>query len=208
MKYKLVIFDFDGTLADSFPWLLGALEELADRHRLHRLPKTEVERLRGETTAVILKELGVTFWKLPALARDLRALANRDRLKITLFEGIGAVLQELSERGATLAVVSSNSRENVQAMLGPGHAARIRHYECGVSISGKAARLRRVLRHCEIPAGGALFIGDELRDGEAARKAGIAFGAVSWGYARPEVLRAQAPEEMFSQVGEIVDRIG
>ncbi|MFL6293325.1 MAG: hypothetical protein ACJ759_20725 [Thermoanaerobaculia bacterium] len=47
-------------------------------------------------------------------------------------------------------------------------------------------------------------IGDEIRDLEAARAEGIAFGAVTWGYTHPEALRAHGPEEMFSTIDEIL----
>jgi phosphoglycolate phosphatase len=171
------------------------------------LAKQEVEQLRGETTGVILKRLGVTPWKLPGLARGLRNLAKREHRRIPLFEGVGRTLRELAHRGATLGVVSSNSREHIEQTLGLELAPLIRHYECGVSLFGKFPRLRRILRRSGIAASAAIFVGDELRDHDAARKAGVAFGAVAWGYARPEVLRAQSPAEMFSRVGEIVAKL-
>ena len=46
-------------------------------------------------------------------------------------------------------------------------------------------------------------IGDEVRDGEAARQAGIDFGAVSWGYARPEALQQLSPALVFDSVADI-----
>lgn len=50
----------------------------------------------------------------------------------------------------------------------------------------------------------AIAIGDEARDCEAARAAGIAFGAVTWGYAAPETLRSLNPDEIFSTVDDIM----
>ena len=208
VKYELIIFDLDGTLADSFAWFLGALHELAERHGLRRLPPPEVEDLRGQPTPVILQRLGVTAWKMPGLARALRKRMQRDLRDIALFDGIESMLQELARRDVILAVASSNSRENIEEILGPRNASFIHHYECGVSMFGKAARLRKVLRQCGVPATKAIFIGDELRDRDAARKAGVVFGAVAWGYAHPDALRAQSPEEMFSEVGEIVRKLG
>jgi phosphoglycolate phosphatase len=208
VKYDLIIFDFDGTLADSIEWFLGALNELAERHGFHRLSRAEMDALRSETTAVILKRLGVTTAKLPVLALALRKMLARDQHKIHLFEGTESTLRELAARGVTLAVASSNSRDSIQAILGPEAAAVIRHYECGVSLFGKASRLRRILRASGIPPSRALFIGDELRDCDAARKAGLAFGAVGWGYARLEALQARSPEETFARVGEILSKLG
>ncbi len=69
------------------------------------------------------------------------------------------------------------------------HAALISHYACGASLFGKAAKFRRVLKAAGIAPQDAIAIGDEVRDVEAARDAGIAFGAVAWGYATVDALK-------------------
>jgi phosphoglycolate phosphatase len=133
------------------------------------------------------------------MARDIR--------RISLFEGAHELLRELSSCGAILALVTSNSRRNVRTLLGPESSALIRHLECGTRMFGKGARLRRVLRRSGVPAREAIYIGDELRDREAARDAGIAFGAVSWGYGEAETLKASSPDEVFDSLGEIAAKL-
>jgi len=64
-----------------------------------------------------------------------------------------------------------------------------------------------VLRSSGVTAAEAICVGDEIRDLEAARGEGIAFGAVSWGYTNPEALQAHGPEEMFSSVDEILQKL-
>jgi phosphoglycolate phosphatase len=130
-----------------------------------------------------------------------------DIANIALFPGVDRLLRGLSDRGIGTAIVTSNSIDNVRRVLGPGNAARIQHYGCGVSIFGKRAKLRGVLRGSGVAAGEAICIGDEIRDLEAARAEGIAFGAVSWGYTRPEALLAQEPQEVFSTVEEILQKL-
>ena len=49
--YRLVIFDFDGTLADSFPWVLRAMDDVADRFKFRRVREGELEELRTATPA-------------------------------------------------------------------------------------------------------------------------------------------------------------
>ena len=46
MTYKLVIFDFDGTLADSFPWALQVMDDVADRYRLRRINRADIDAIR------------------------------------------------------------------------------------------------------------------------------------------------------------------
>jgi len=101
-----------------------------------------------------------------------------------------------------LALVSSDSKSNVRMALGK-HAALISHFACGASLFGKAAKFKAVLNRTGIAAVDAICIGDEVRDGEAARQAGIDFGAVSWGYAKPEALRQASPVMVFDSVADI-----
>ncbi|MFL6201886.1 MAG: HAD hydrolase-like protein [Thermoanaerobaculia bacterium] len=204
MRYRLAIFDFDGTLADSFSFFLGVLNRLADDHGFRRMEEHEIETLRGRAARQNVAQLGIPMWKLPRIGRDFRRHMARDIAHIRLFPGVDRLLRGLAEQGIRTAVVTSNSLDNVRQVLGPGNAALIRHYACGASIFGKRSKLRGVLRSSGIAAAEAICIGDEIRDLEAARAAGIAFGAATWGYTNPEALRAQGPEEMFSTMDEIL----
>jgi phosphoglycolate phosphatase len=208
MPYRLAIFDFDGTLADSFPWFLGMVNGLADEHGFRRVEEHEIEMLRGRGAREVVGHLGVPAWKLPRIAHQMRRQMARDIGGIALFPGVDRLLRELAGRGTRLAVVTSNSIDNVRQVLGPDSAALIPHYECGASMFGKRPKLRAVLRASGVPAAEAICIGDEIRDLEAARAEGIPFGAVTWGYTNPEALRALSPEEVFASLEEILRKVG
>ncbi len=208
MKYRLAIFDFDGTLADSFPWFLGVINRVADRYRFRRIEAHEIGELRGYSTSQLIRHLGVPTWKLPLIARHMRGLMAEDIGKIALFPGADRLLHCLAGRGVKLAIVSSNSEENVRRVLGHETAGLIGHYGCGASLFGKRSKLRRALRQSGVPGSAAIGIGDEIRDFQACREAGIAFGAVSWGYADPQALRALEAQEFFSALEEIPERLG
>jgi phosphoglycolate phosphatase len=207
MPYRLAIFDLDGTLSDSFPWFLSVVNAFADKHGFRRIESHEIEMLRGQSTREIIKSLEVPYWKLPAIGADMRRLKAQHMHEIPLFPGVPAMLRDLSAKGVRLAVVSSDDAANARAALGE-HAALIRHYACGASLFGKAAKYKRVLKEAGVCAREAISIGDEVRDAEAAAKAGIAFGAVSWGYARVEALRQHGPVTVFDRVEAIGELFG
>lgn len=207
MKYDLVIFDFDGTLADTFGWFLRAVNAVADEFRFKRIEPDEVEQLRGRGARHMVRHLGIAPWKLPLIARRMRALAARDIDRLRLFDGAGAMLRRLAEHGCVLAVVSTNAADNVRRALGAENAALIDHFECGGSLFGKAALFRCVLKRTRIAPERAICIGDEIRDFEAARRVGIAFGAVSWGYTTAEALAALPPAELFTGMDQIGERL-
>jgi phosphoglycolate phosphatase len=207
VKYQLAIFDFDGTLADTLPWFFSAVNRMADKHGFKRIEAGEVDMLRGYSARQVVAHLGVPAWKLPRIGIDMRRLMAEDIASIRPFNGIGAMLQGLSGRGVALAVVTSNGYDNVRHVLGVECAALIRYYECGTSLFRKRGKLRSVLKESGVRPGEAIFIGDEIRDLEAAMAEGIPFGAVAWGYTHAETLAAYAPAEVFADVAEVVEKV-
>jgi phosphoglycolate phosphatase len=191
MTYRLAIFDFDGTLADSFPFFLSVFNTIADRHGFSRIDVERAGELRHYNMRQMMDHVGLPAWKLPLASKTFMAMMQDNAHTVPLFDGIAAALRHLHERGVLLTVVSSNSEHNVRTVLGPELAALIRRFDCGMSVFGKASRIRAVLKFCGVAPVDALYIGDQALDAEAARKAGVAFGAVHWGYAAIEALRAQ-----------------
>jgi len=201
--YSLVIFDLDGTLADSFPWFRRHVNGVADRFAFRRIADEDVESLRHADSREILMRLEVPSWKLPAIARHMRRLKGQHIKDIPLFDGAEAMLRTLSEAGFRLALVSSDSEANARRQLG-ALAALFSHFDCGASIFGKARKFRRVVKRTGLAPDAVIAIGDEVRDIEAARSVGIACGAVRWGFASSEALRARAPDLMFERMEDIV----
>ena len=204
MRFKLIIFDFDGTLADSLGWFISISDRLADEFGFDRIDKNEVATLRRHDAATLLRLHHVPLWKLPFIAARFRKVMAEQIQMISLFPGIADLLEQLAQAGSTLAVVTSNARANVRRVLGRKGMGLLADCEGGVSIFGKRVKLRKVLRRVGIHPAQAIFIGDEIRDIEAARDAGIASGAVTWGFTDMDALRAHSPDMLFGSVGEML----
>ena len=188
MRYKLAIFDFDGTLADSVGWFIPVLNELAPRHGFRSVSAAEIEDLRHCDNREIMRRLGVPLWKLPRIADDVRARMARDADQIRLFDGMAALLDTLHRARIVCAIVSSNAEANVRKILGPEGIAAVTHFDCGASLFGKDKKFRRTIKRAGVPPDQTICIGDEQRDVEAAHSAGAASGIVTWGYASPSLL--------------------
>jgi phosphoglycolate phosphatase len=203
--YQLVIFDFDGTLSDSGHWFLSIVDDLAERFRFRSVHPDEVEGLRKRTTREVIDHLGISRWKLPLIARHVRARFGRHTDQIHLFDGARDMLRTIDEAKIRMFVCSSNSEANVRAILGAEDSARIERFFCGSGLFGKVRKFRQAIKASGLPPGAILSIGDETRDIDAARAVGIGAGAVLWGYANPEMLLAMKPDKTFATPQEVVD---
>ena len=208
MKYKLVIFDFDGTLADSASWFLGILNDLARRHGFRSVTATEIETLRGRGNREIIRYLNVARWRLPFIAADVRRRAAADAASISLFDGVERLLDTLRRNGVKCAIVSSNSEANVRRVLGAEAAGAVSLFDCGAGLFGKAKRFRRLMKRAGVASAETICIGDEQRDMEAAHAVGAASGAVLWGYATRDLLMRCGPTITFDHPMDIADGVG
>lgn len=205
IRIEAVVFDFDGTLADSFPWFATELNAVARDWGFRQVEAKDAARFRHLSADAIFRELRVPRWRLPWIARDLRRRMARDIEQIALFEGIQSLLKQLAVSDLRVAIMSSNAAENIRTVLGPCLCAGIEAFECGAALNGKQQRLKRLSRRLGLPTAALIYIGDEVRDIEAARRAGAKAGAVTWGYNCESALRARAPDQLFRQVSEIAD---
>jgi phosphoglycolate phosphatase len=205
-RYRLAIFDFDGTLADSLPWFRASFQDMIARFDLAPVRDDDVEGLRGMTAREIMARLNVSMWQLPAIVSDMRKRKLAAASEISLFSGIPAMLTDLQRLGIKTAIVSSDSEASVRLVLGPA-ARLITRFDCGAAMFGKHWKFRRVARRLGIRPTETICIGDEIRDIEAAKAAGMDSGAVAWGYALPNALQANAPTHLFSSINEMIERL-
>jgi phosphoglycolate phosphatase len=205
MTIRLAIFDFDGTLADTFPLFIESINDLATRHDFRQVSDNEVDRLRAMGARDILRALQLPMHRVPKVVFDFRSIMQRRSSEIHPFAGIEHALQSLADREIVLALATSNSLENVEAVLGHQLVGRFAQIECSSALFGKAHRLRKILQATRIDSKEAIYIGDEIRDAHAARKIGIRFGAVAWGYTESDALMRLRPAAVFTRPTDLIN---
>jgi phosphoglycolate phosphatase len=207
MRYDLTLWDFDGTLADTLASSVRIYNELAVRHGFHTV--TDPEAARGLTPLGLLRSHDIPLASVPALLRDVRAAHRREMADTRLFPGLVPILQSLRQAGCRLGVLSSNARENILACLRANQV--VEHFESVVGYSrllGKGRPIRRILRARAVARHRVVYVGDEVRDIEAARQAGVAVAAVTWGFNAAELLARQAPDYLIEQPEQLLSLLG
>jgi phosphoglycolate phosphatase len=199
---KAVIFDFDGTIADSFEVFVHAIEVV-----LKRKPFTasEIKELRQYSLPEVMKKLNIKKWQLPMLVIKGRREVDRHMNDVTAFEDIPEMLAKLSENGYKLYIVSSHAPEGIQTFLDKYSLGQ--HFSGiygKVSLFGKAKTLKKLQRKHGYANTECIFVGDEVRDIQAARKAGIDCIAVGWGFNAPSALKAHHPKLLASSPVKLI----
>ena len=198
-----IIFDFDGTIADSFAVIVDVFETITGSKTV--LTAAQMHELKGKPLQVVARELHVPFWKIPWLLVRGRRLMGRRINDVPLFDGMGKVIEELHAEGHQLFVVSSNSTRNVKRFLKHNHLySYFVSIRGGVGLFGKPRVLRRLMKRNRFQTDECIYIGDETRDVLSAKSIQLRVIAVEWGFANPSFLRDMLPTAMAARPQDII----
>jgi phosphoglycolate phosphatase len=203
MNYDLIIWDFDGTIADSLPRMAEIYNEMAAEQGL--LPISNTAAARELTIREFLKEHRIPLHKVPFLTGKFLAAQKQHSQPLEVFPGVADVIHELRQSGLRMGVVSSNDPETVGECLRRHNLEECFEFRIGCSrLFGKHRAIRKVVRAAAVPEDRALYVGDETRDIEEARKAGVRAAAVTWGFNSARALLKIGPAHVVNEPGELV----
>ena len=187
---RAVLFDLDGTLADTAPDLGRALNRMREERRLEAIP---IASLRPRASSGARGLLGAGFGVTPEsesyeALRDRFLVLYEENLCIDtrLFDGIPGLLDAIESQGLRWGIVTNKAKRYTEPLLDTlGVGARAACIVSGDStphIKPHPASLLRAAEILALPPADCLYVGDDLRDVQAARAAGMRFAAAGWGY--------------------------
>lgn len=199
----MVVFDFDGTIADSWGEVHSIYDELKEQLDLPRWNALELRALGRMMPVDILRSLSIPFWRMPKIIRSVRQ-ALCDRIDaIQPFPHVREAIATLRAAGCLCGIVSSNSRQNVTSFLGRHDLEGFESIACDVHPFGKASTLRRLRVGDPSDSRLVLYVADEIRDVLAAGRAGVRSIAVSWGYGERSALVSTGADFIVDDPREI-----
>lgn len=211
---KSVIFDFDGTIADSYNYYLKVIDEMYPHFNIGDQSIDELEKQRSKSIRTIIQENNIPLLQVLIAWRKVVKRFGQDVDQIHLFPGIKDIMEYLQSKNINITIVSINQRKNIEEFL--------KQYDLFKYISdihtsnlflGKNATLNKVLKKRKLTKDEVVYVGDETRDVAVCKKVGIPIIAVTWGFNSRDGLKPFSPEfivdnshELYKILEELINK--
>lgn len=208
MKYRSVIFDFDGTLANTEALALNIYNELADRYDYEPVRPEELQALKKMTFREMMDSTRIPMAKLPKILKTAQRLMRGEMSTVSPFDpALKEHLVELKSRMEYLGIITSNTRKNVTAFL-DHQGIDLFDFIVSSPLMSKQVKLQAVSRKYGLEKDDILYVGDESRDIVACKAAGVDCAAVAWGYNHPDTLLKEEPEYLVEDWTGLLEIVG
>lgn len=204
---KVVIFDFDGTLADTFDLIFAITNRLSVEFGYKQARKEEIPEIEKLSPLQVINQSGISIFKVPFLLRRIRAEFQKEINNVSLFSGIKEMLLALKQQGYKLGIITSNGHKNVEFVLQKYDLLIFDFLISGTTLFGKDKVIKKYLKAENIQPEEIVYIGDEARDINASKKAKVKVIAVTWGFNSREVLSEYQPNALVDRPQELIEVI-
>lgn len=204
MNYKCVIFDFDGTLADTEKINFGIFQEIADIYKLEKISFEEMKKLKRFSASEIIDHLNIKKRNIPGMIRKGRRKLHASIEEVDWCrESWPEVIQELKKAGYIIGIITSNSKKNVKKFLKNKNSEYFEFiYNSG--LTGKERKIKKVMRKRKLSNEDILYVGDEIRDIKSSHNMKVHIASVDWGYNTRESLERNRPDYIIEEPKELI----
>lgn len=204
MKTTLLIFDFDGTIADTHRYLIEISNRLSQEFNYNTILPEEIDELKNKTSKEVITYLKVPLLKIPAIVAKAKSEFQKNMDALKPIAGLKEILYELKSLGIGLGVLSSNSMDNVTKFLKAHDLDIFDFIDTTSKIWSKNISLKNLIQKKGLAKNDVIYVGDEIRDITAARKLGVKVAAVSWGYNSASALKGYQPDFLIKHPPELL----
>ncbi|NEO29516.1 MAG: HAD hydrolase-like protein [Symploca sp. SIO3C6] len=209
MTVKVIIFDFDGTVADTLDAIVSITNRLAIEFGYKPITPEEIAQVRKLSSREIIKESGIPIFKIPFLIKRVKENLRSDIQQLNPVSGIKEALIHLHSEDKILGILTSNSEANVKDFLKQHDMQELFSFVFSANtLFGKHKVLRKIMIHNNWESHEVIYVGDETRDIVSSKKINMKVIAVSWGFNSEEALAEQNPDFLIAHPRELLEIIG
>lgn len=202
-----VIFDFDGTLANSLDLVFKLYNEHATQFGYIPLKLEEMPRLRRLGYRKAMRAKNIKMRMLPKMVLTISREMRQRMDEVEPYLGIIDVLKSLQKEGFSIGILTSNQAGVVTEFLKVHNFPEFDFVVSEKTLFGKDKALKRILKRFGLDKNQVLYVGDEPRDVTACRKIGISVVGVSWGLAGKEGFENESPDVLVETPEQLYDTI-
>jgi phosphoglycolate phosphatase len=202
---RYILFDFDGTLADSRALFISVFNQLASKYGFKPVDPENMSRLKALSLLDRMKALGVPIYRLPFLTTSFLKIYANSIDTVPMVSGITEVLQKLQENGFELVILSSNAVATIRKFLENNNINTITAVHCSSQLFGKDRLIKKFLKKAGLHPGDVIYVGDEERDIDACTKVNVRMIWVSWGFDAEAIVINKKPSHIARTPGELAD---
>ena len=203
MKKSLLIFDFDGTIANTWVVATQIINDLRHEFSLPQIQESQLAALKGKRAREVIKMSGLRWYQVPIFIRKARKLFKKYMEHVPPIAGMPEALQSLRQQGYQMGILTSNSEEGVRAFLEKHKLNQFEFVLAPDSLFGKGPVIKKIIKHRKLNKESVIMIGDEVRDIQAANNAGVDSIAVCWGFNSEELLISSSPTHVVKRPQEL-----
>ena len=205
MKTPVLIFDFDGTIADTHSRMVEISNLLSKEFNYKFIHPQDVENLRGKTSQEVIQILNIPMLKLPSIIAKAKRELYDGINSIAPIHGIKDILDQLKQHEIKIGILSSNSLENIVKFLHNHGIHAFDFIHTTSKIWSKNTSLKKLIHKNNFTHEEVIYVGDEVRDIEAAKKLGVKVAAVAWGYNSAQTLKNLKPDFMLYEPKDLLN---
>lgn len=201
----ILFFDFDGTIADSIEVALEIIGELAPEYNMPTFSRAELLALKNKSIPELLSLSGISVFQIPSIIIKGREKFHQKMEGVKIYPEMKNVLQTLFESGYEMHILTSNAKKNVAYFLEKYDLPFFTEIHTPNALLGKSKIIRKVLKTKKLSSKNIWMIGDEVRDIEAGKEAGIFSLAVNWGFNSETLLQTANPDVLVGSPEKLLE---
>lgn len=207
MGNMTVIFDFDGTLANTVELIIDTYNMYSEELGYTKIKHSEIPALRRLGYKGAMKKKGIKLHSLPRIALKLSREMRKHMDQVEPYDGIVDVLKKLQSKGLTIGVLTSNQASTASEFFETHKFPKFDFVVSEKTFFGKDRALRKIMKRFDLDQDQVIYVGDEPRDVTASHKAGVQVMGVTWGLAGEEGFKHHAPDKLIKTPKDLQETI-